>query len=129
MHEALYFHQQAPWWVLFARGFHPSLRPCFTRHGPQTSFWLSRAIHRASSSLALGSLIAVLLFIAHCGLSFRGPEGPTPLKSSSFPAKPKRRFTMVQRCRQFQLGASFAIARCAMRTANRPDWRKKMKNC
>ncbi len=26
-----------------ALGFHPKLQPCFTRPGPQTSFWLSRA--------------------------------------------------------------------------------------
>jgi hypothetical protein len=36
------------------------------------------------------------------------------------PAKPKGRFTMAQRCRQFQLGATLAFARCAMHSAKRP---------
>jgi hypothetical protein len=75
--------QQAPWWVLFARGFHPSLRSCFARPGPQTSFGLSRAIHRASS-LRCGAPV-------HCALRalIPGAGGPTPFASSCSRLSPK----------------------------------------
>jgi hypothetical protein len=80
----------------------PQLRSCFARPGPQTAFGLSRAIHRAPHFARWRSLVAVLLFIAHCGLSLLGLT-PHSVQVLVQPAKPKGRFTMAQRCVKCQL--------------------------
>jgi hypothetical protein len=107
----------------------PKLQPCFARPGPQTAFGLSRAIHRAPHFVRWRSLVAVLLFIAHCGRSFRGLT-PHSIHVLVQPAKPKDRFTMAQRYVQYGGGATLAFARCAIlnrqpsRLAGKGDSRK-----